>query len=31
MAVSFTSGLHGQRVRLIIPKSFDHLEVMLVI
>ena len=26
--VSFTSGLHDSRVRLIIPKHFDHLEAM---
>ena len=24
----FTSGLHGSRVRLIIPKTFDDLEAM---
>ena len=27
-AVSFTSGLHGPMVRLIIPKTFDDLEAM---
>ena len=28
LAVSFTSGLHGPRVRLIIPKTFEDLEAM---
>ena len=29
--VSFTSGLHGPRVRLTIPKTFDDFEVISVI
>ena len=30
-AVSFTSGLHGRRVRLTISKTFDDLDAMSVI
>ena len=29
--MSFTSGLHGPRVRLTIPKTFDDFEVISVI
>ena len=29
-AVCLTSGLHGPRVRLIMPKTFEDFEIMLV-